>query len=164
MAKKQSKSRKQQQQNTNQLLWMGGVIVVLTLVALAVVAFSGSQAPAPTADGETVAALPDASVSPQRISPAQYIEYLQDSDHVLIDVRTPGEFSGGHIEGAGNINSVEAANRLDEFPRDQTIVLYCNSGNRSGQVAQMLRQAGFTNVYDLGGIQTWTSQGYPTVR
>ena len=51
--------------------------------------------------------------------------------------------------------------RLSEVPQDKPVVLYCRSGNRSGQAAQILEQAGYTQIYDLGGIVAWAEQGYP---
>jgi rhodanese-related sulfurtransferase len=50
---------------------------------------------------------------------------------------------------------------LSEVPQDKPVVLYCRSGNRSNQAAQLLDRAGYTQIYDLGGIVNWVQQGYP---
>jgi phage shock protein E len=75
---------------------------------------------------------------------------------ILLDVRSPGEFSGGHIEGAISIPVQELIGRLDELG-DKTgqIVVYCQSGNRSAMAKRLLESKGFANVHDLGGIGQW---------
>lgn len=84
--------------------------------------------------------------------------------HLLLDVRTGGEFQSGHLAGAANIPVEELSRRLAELPTDMPIVLYCRSGNRSAAAARILREAGYQNVYDLGGIIRWQAQGYPIER
>lgn len=74
----------------------------------------------------------------------------------LLDVRTPGEFSQGHIDGAVNIPVAELSERLQELPnRDSNIVVYCKSGGRSGRAQQLLEKSGFKNVLNLGGMSRW---------
>lgn len=74
----------------------------------------------------------------------------------LVDVRTPGEFAAGHIEGAINIPVQELEGRLNELqPKDRAVVLYCRSGHRSGNAARMLKSAGFSAVHDLGPMTRW---------
>lgn len=60
----------------------------------------------------------------------------------IIDVRTPGEFMGGHVAGSINIPLQEIPDRLDEFHKMENIILCCASGNRSGQAAMYLQQNG----------------------
>ena len=99
----------------------------------------------------------------RRISPADYrIRYLEDATpHTLVDVRTPEEFAGGAIPGAVNISLQDLPARLDRIPRDRPVILYCRSGNRSAFAADVLQQAGYGDVYDLGGIIDWARQGLP---
>lgn len=99
----------------------------------------------------------------QRLSPAQYqAEFGRTkAPHLLVDVRTPNEFKEGHIAGAVNIDLQQLSRRLDELPHDQPIVLYCRSGSRSATAANLLTQAGYDNVYDLGGVIAWRAQGLP---
>ena len=70
---------------------------------------------------------------------------------VIIDVRSPGEFSGGHVEGAINlpIDSITEADVLKLTQKDQPIVLYCRSGARASRVKSQMGQWGFSNVYNL---------------
>ncbi len=101
------------------------------------------------------------------ITPASYVEqYSADvsfSEHILIDVRTPEEFAEGHIAGAVNIPVDQIGARLSEIPQDQTVVVYCRSGNRSATAAAELAASGYT-VYDLGGIISWQAAGLPVTQ
>lgn len=81
----------------------------------------------------------------------------------LIDVRTPGEFDGGHIEGALHIPLVQLERRLDEVP-DGPCVVVCRSGYRSSLAASLLRARGKTPVCDLaGGMNAWEQEDRPTI-
>ena len=100
-----------------------------------------------------------AVVSSQSINPSGYLNQFEDSQHVLLDVRTPEEFTSGHIAGAVNISVQTLPSRLSEVPKDQPIVVYCRLGNRSATASQILIDAGYTQVYDLGGILEWEAQG-----
>ena len=72
----------------------------------------------------------------------------------LVDVRSPAEFAGGHIDGAVNIPVGEIGQRLAEVP-DGPVVVYCRSGARSARAASTLVQGGREAVYDLGGMGAW---------
>ncbi|MCG8478455.1 MAG: DsrE/DsrF/DrsH-like family protein, partial [Spirochaetales bacterium] len=74
----------------------------------------------------------------------------------LIDVRTPEEFELGTVEGAINVPLYELRDRLDEIPRDKTIVVFCGVGLRAYHAERALLQHGFTDVYNLsGGYRTF---------
>ena len=75
---------------------------------------------------------------------------------LLLDVRTPGEFAGGHIEGALNIPVQELGQRLGELgDKARPIVVYCRSGKRSSRAASMLKGAGHSATHDLGAMSRW---------
>ena len=74
---------------------------------------------------------------------------------LLLDVRTPGEFSGGHLDGAINIPVQELGGRLDEVAKDRPVVVYCRSGARSERARQMLVANGVEKVLNLGGMSAW---------
>ena len=77
----------------------------------------------------------------------------------IIDVRTPGEFSGGNIEGSINIPMDEVVDRIEEFRAIAgDIIVCCLSGGRSGQVCGYLQQNGFNNVQNGGGWQMLAMQ------
>lgn len=74
----------------------------------------------------------------------------------LVDVRTPAEFAAGHIAGAINIPVQQLDTRMRELePKAGAVVLYCRSGQRSGNAARMLKSAGFAAVHDLGPMSRW---------
>ena len=74
----------------------------------------------------------------------------------LLDVRTPEEFAGGHVEGARNVPIDDLEKRLDEAgPKDQPVVVYCSAGGRSARAAKILRANGWTQVVDLGPMSAW---------
>jgi rhodanese-related sulfurtransferase len=102
----------------------------------------------------------------QLVQPAEYkARYMDDATpHTLVDVRTPEEFSAGYIPGAININLQELQQKLGRIPTDKPVIVYCRSGNRSAFAANILKQAGYTEVYDLGGIIEWARQGLPITR
>ena len=71
----------------------------------------------------------------------------------VVDVRTPAEFKDGSYPGAINIPISLLPVRMNELePKDKPIVLFCASGARSGQGARLLKQAGFTDVINAGGL------------
>lgn len=73
---------------------------------------------------------------------------------LVVDVRTVGEFSGGHFNGALNIPVDEVQKRISEFGtnKDKEIILYCRSGGRAGSAKQMLEAAGYKKVMNAGGL------------
>ena len=77
--------------------------------------------------------------------------------YILLDTRTREEYDQGHIPGALLIPHTEIARRADEeLPdKDQLILVYCRSGNRSKQALEVLAELGYTNVKEFGGIHTW---------
>jgi phage shock protein E len=81
---------------------------------------------------------------------------LVSAGAALIDVRTPAEFAGGHIEGAVNIPVDQLARRSGEIgAKDRPVVVYCRSGSRSAAAAATLRQLGYATVEDLGAKANW---------
>lgn len=81
---------------------------------------------------------------------------LVEAGAKLVDVRTPREYSDGHIEGAVNIPVQEVGARLDEFgAKGEPIVVYCRSGNRSSKAQKLLRSEGFEQVHNLGPMSAW---------
>lgn len=75
-----------------------------------------------------------------------------DSGALVVDVRTPDEFAEGHVENAHNIPLSDVATGFAAIDKDQPIVVYCRSGNRSAMAMQALLEQGFTNVHNGGGL------------
>ncbi len=82
----------------------------------------------------------------------------------VIDVRTPSEYAAGHLAGAQNID-VEAADfgtRIAALDKNAPYLVYCRSGRRSAIAAEQMKQAGFTDVVDAGGMTDLVAAGAPT--
>lgn len=71
---------------------------------------------------------------------------------LIVDVRTAQEFSAGHLDNAVNYPLSQLATHFANIDKNSQIVLYCRSGNRSGQAYQYLRSQGFTNLHNAGGL------------
>ena len=91
-----------------------------------------------------------------RIKPPSIADIRVADGAMLLDVRSTEEFARGHIDGAVSIPIQELSNRLDELgDRNETVVIYCQSGGRSMMAKRLLEGKGFTDVHDLGGIGRW---------
>jgi len=89
----------------------------------------------------------------------------QAPDLVIVDVRTIAEFEDGHIEGAINIPIDELVTRIDELSKDDELLVYCRTGNRSSSAVTILLDAGYTKIYHMHeGISVWIQQGHPVVQ
>jgi rhodanese-related sulfurtransferase len=79
-----------------------------------------------------------------------------NSGAVLVDVRTPGEFSRGHATGAINVPLQQLPSSLKKLgKKKRPVVVYCRSGSRSGRAASILRERGFSQVLDLKTLGNW---------
>ncbi|XUW99365.1 MAG: rhodanese-like domain-containing protein [Dehalogenimonas sp.] len=88
------------------------------------------------------------------------------ADFMLLDVRTPSEFSQGHLAGAINIdyNAGNFQSEVGKLDRNKRYLVYCRTSNRSGLAVDIMRELGFTEVYDIdGGTEAWLAAGYPVV-
>lgn len=89
-------------------------------------------------------------------------EFFNKKPHVLVDVRTPGEYRQGHLPGAVNIPLNDLQRRIQEVPTDKTVIVVCATGNRSRTGATLIMRAGNEDVYNLqGGTMAWMMQGQP---
>ena len=84
----------------------------------------------------------------------------EENGYILLDVRTPEEFAEKHIPGAINIpNETISAEEIPQLPdKDQLILVYCRSGNRSKQASEKLAALGYTNIAEFGGINDWPGE------
>lgn len=85
-------------------------------------------------------------------------------DAPILDVRTPEEFSNGHLEHAINYdwNGTEFENQIKSLDKSKPVFVYCLSGGRSSQAANKMRSEGFKEVYEMeGGLMQWRSQNLP---
>lgn len=82
----------------------------------------------------------------------------EEEGYIILDVRRADEYAGGHIPDAENLPNEDIGTaEIPELPdKEQLIMVYCRSGNRSKQAAQKLAELGYTNVVEFGGIIDWT--------
>jgi rhodanese-related sulfurtransferase len=82
----------------------------------------------------------------------------------IVDVRTISEYDEGHIENAINIPVQELSDRLDELNKNDELLIYCRTGNRSSTAVDILSDAGFNKIFHMHeGISIWIQQGHPIV-
>ncbi len=84
--------------------------------------------------------------------PSTLVKQKIDAGATIIDVRTPEEFRDGAYPGAINIPVSDLSRRLAELPKNKPVVLYCASGARSASAARAMKQAGFVDVVNAGGL------------
>ena len=108
------------------------------------------------------------------VSPRQALEWLNQGEAVLIDVREPAEYAQGHLPGAINLPRGVLEFQIHAHPAmacttsealavaDRELVLYCRTGGRSALAADSLQALGFTRVRSLaGGLTAWRNAGHP---
>lgn len=92
------------------------------------------------------------------IPSSTFHELMSQPNTVIIDIRTAGEFAGGKIRGARNLDVMSSAfaNQVKNLPKDNTYLMYCRSGNRSGKACEIMADIGFEKLKNLsGGIMSW---------
>lgn len=95
----------------------------------------------------------------QQISQEQAKEMMDTQEVIILDVREQDEYERGHIPNAQllPVNLITETTAGDIIPEKDSIVLvYCRSGNRSKTASQTLADIGYTNIYEFGGINTWS--------
>ena len=100
----------------------------------------------------------DSEASYRQVSMDEAIAMMEEeSNYIILDVRTPEEFADKHIPDAINIpNETIGTEDIPELPdKDQLILVYCRSGNRSKQASDKLVGLGYTNIVEFGGINDW---------
>lgn len=95
----------------------------------------------------------------QNITEETFSHLKEVPDTIVLDVRSPMELLQGKMEGAENIDLMSATfeTQVAALPKDKTYLVYCRSGNRSGQACQIMTKLGFEKVYNLnGGLMYWS--------
>lgn len=138
-------------------------LIAALLAALALVAAGCGGESSSATDEATTASASGVTLA----SPEEAHLLVEQGDVEVLDVRTPQEYAEGHLEGATLIDFYEPdfAERIAELDRDKEYVVYCRSGNRSGQATKLMADQGFTAVTDVdGGIVAWEAAGLPVTR
>lgn len=101
------------------------------------------------------------------ISPNVFEKQLKETpEAILVDVRTPEEFEGGHLKDARNINwnNSDFSKEVEQLDKSKPVYIYCLSGGRSAAAAASLRKSGFQSVTEMeGGMMKWRAAGLPEV-
>ena len=131
------------------------LILLPAVIALtAVLILTGCGSPA---DGKTVGD----KKTYRQVSPEEAAAMMEEeTDYIILDVRTQEEYETAHIPGAICIpNETIGTEDIPELPdKDQLILVYCRSGNRSKQASEKLAKQGYTNIVEFGGINSWTGE------
>ena len=97
----------------------------------------------------------------RQIGMQEAIEMMDaERDYIILDVRTVEEFNERHIPGALNIpNEAIGTEEIPQLPdKEQLILVYCRSGNRSKQASEKLVNLGYSNIVEFGGINDWPGE------
>lgn len=97
------------------------------------------------------------------MNPGEARERIESEPGFIIDVRTPAEYRSGHLKQTDYNWDVTSANfkkKLDELDKSKSYYLYCQSGNRSGKAAKIMKNHGFEKVYNIGGFRTLVNSGF----
>ena len=125
---------------------------VIALTAVLILTGCGSSADDKTAgDKKTY----------RQVSPEEAAAMMEEeTDYIILDVRTQEEYETAHIPGAICIpNETIGTEDIPELPdKEQLILVYCRSGNRSKQASEKLVNQGYTNIVEFGGINSWTGE------
>ena len=83
-----------------------------------------------------------------------------ETDYIIIDVRTESEYQQGHIKNAINIPNESIDESVSDIltDKDQLLLVYCRSGNRSKQASEKLAKLGYSNIYEFGGISDFPGE------
>lgn len=122
---------------------------VLLLVFLLLISFDAGTGRTSTWDSYRQISMEEAAIMME-----------EEEGYIILDVRTHEEYAESHIPGAVNIpNETIGTEEIPGLPdKEQLILIYCRSGNRSKQAAQKLADIGYTNIVEFGGIRSWTGE------
>ena len=126
---------------------------ILPILLIMTLLLTGCASPAPKL-------VPEANTYRQ-ITMQEAVEMMEkEENYIILDVRTHEEFAAGHIPGAIVIpNETIGTEEIAQLPdKDQLIMVYCRSGNRSKQASDKLVKLGYTNIIEFGGINSWPGE------
>lgn len=138
---------------------IAGLAALVAVIAVAVGGGGSSTGTSATRTASVVRVAPTAGYDLLRT-------HQNDPAFVTLDVRTPAEYANGHLPQATNLDfyAADFRSRLGGLDKTKTYLVYCHSGNRSGQATAAMHDLGFQHVYDVqGGIAAWEQAGLPII-
>lgn len=128
--------------------WM--VLIIVGVIAAAILAGCAQIRQAAQESGEQ-------EMDYHKINAEEAKRMIDEGDVTIVDVRTPGEYAERHLENALNVPNEEIADTPPEklADKDARLIVYCRTGVRSKQASDKLVAMGYTNVFDMGGINDW---------
>jgi rhodanese-related sulfurtransferase len=139
--------------------------LISSCLLAAVVVLGATACGDDSSSGATTVSTANAALS--KVTPQQGQELVQQlgAELTVIDVRTADEYASGHLEGAVNydIEGGQFSALVEPLDRSKPYMVYCHSGRRSAIAADAMVAAGFTQIYDVGGIADWLAAGLPVV-
>jgi phage shock protein E len=134
--------------------WSRGIAAAALAVATITGVSACSTSAPPTSAGSPATG--------QHMAASDFSAAMKAPGTIVLDVRTPAEYSSGHLPQAKNIDieGADFANQIAALDKNATYAVYCRSGNRSGTALEQMTADGFGHVYDLaGGIGAWQNMG-----
>jgi rhodanese-related sulfurtransferase len=154
-------------QQQNKFGVIAAVILFVLIIAGGIAMYSSSNNSVSRSGQTSMDSADNTGVTPKitKINAEKFAGEIEEDGAVILDIRTPGEFAGGRIAGAINIDFYTRAfeQELEKLDKSGNYKIYCNSGNRSSDALEIMEGMGFTKVSELaGGIQAWNFAGKPT--
>jgi phage shock protein E len=134
---------------------MKATLIVLAIVAVSAALLYAGGRGEPSSAGQQLKKEEEQPLSSERLGE---LIAAGSAGIYLVDVRTAGEYNSGAIPSAINIPFDVIAENLPTEDRSAQIILYCRSGSRASVAAETLKQLGFTNVINFGGVGRWTGE------
>ena len=135
-------------------------IKILFAIALSILAISACQTASTQKLEHPVQNGAESEI--KQISVTEAKPLVETKDVQFIDVRTVGEYRGGHAPKAVNFPLDLLGNDLAKLDKDKTIYVICQTGRRSQKASEILKKAGFKDIYNInGGTSAWESAGFP---
>ena len=138
------------------------------VLLLSTVLLSGMGKVTAQTDGKPAAAKGKSAVAVKNIDAHEAAKLLQENQHIVVlDVRTPEEFTAGHIAGAKNIDfhGPDFEKKLSALEKKQPYLVHCAAGGRSAKARELMKKLQFQTIYHLeGGLKAWEKAGQPVVR
>lgn len=103
----------------------------------------------------------------KNVSGLTFKELVDAGKGIILDVRTPQEIEQGYINNSSSINFYDEnfVEKINLIPKNKEIYVYCKAGGRSSQAAEILRQNGFSRIYNLeGGFTQWENNDFPVAK